>query len=270
MPTYSCAKGCKKRDGVTPRNHDSRWECPFEPTYDPVRIQNSRPQKIPKAPTPPGFRPTTSGPAPGGAGPAPVGSSPGPALYPTPARGPVIRTAPFELAARGAFAEVQSRDPLNPSPAQVKPDWILDPPYSKRAWQLLYGGAEYGANKWGEYWENPKKIDHAIFDFSQGQLVNFESPDSYMCRIPTWALKQLGCTTVEEARTMIDDAEFIAFVGRPFLGVGEYMYSSYVDSPKLKRAREEAERKQREAATLMAARTGTPLVTVTTSPGAVP
>jgi hypothetical protein len=118
---------------------------------------------------------------------------------------------------------------------------MLDPAYSKRAWQLLYGGAEYGANKWGEYWENPRKIDHSVFDFSQGQLVNFESPDSYMCRIPTWALKQLGCTTVEEARTMIDDAEFIAFVGRPFIGVGEYMYSSYVDSPKLARARVKAE-----------------------------
>ena len=235
--SYRCRKGCKNRsrDGDW---HDRKSDCPYEPEY--------------RQPTP--AQPTVGAGAPEPA----TATSPPPSApsAPTPRK---IGLSELVLSDKGGpSATVQSRNPLTPAKETVTQDWILDPAYSRRAWVLAYGGVEYGVNAWGRYWENPKPIDHAIFEFSNAQNVNFESPDSYMCRLPTWFLKQMGCTTLQEAQSLVDDAEFIRFVAAPLVGSAEYMWTSYQDSPKLKKARDEAEAR---AARLKASipTTGTPV-----------
>jgi hypothetical protein len=116
--------------------------------------------------------------------------------------------------------------------------------YSRRCWNLFFGGWLWGLDAVGKFYDY-----HPVQNRSAFQLTQFENtslnndPTSFMCRIPTFILKQIGMKTLEEAQSLIDDVEFLTFLGKPLYESWDYLNGLYHDSPKLKKAREEAERK---------------------------
>lgn len=231
--TYRCTKGCLNTEGQ-PKYHQNRRECPYEPKF-------GTPPPPPETPSSPG----------GGAG---LPSAPAAPSIPK-EKEFGVRVRPFKADAPGIQPTARRIPEILREP--IPEYWVLDAEGARKAWRLGFGGLYWVIEKSHpfvcDYLEYPKNgrpplPDRAKFELGISANAAADDPTSIVVKWPTWALKELGATSLEEAKALLDEVEFFSIIGDVIVTTGGYWADMYLESPKYKKAKEAAEAAERAKA----------------------